>query len=115
MIGANFYAANLSKARLINTDLRGADLGSADLGGATFWLSDLSGCNSEPKPGLPEISRWKEPKGLSSLTYRQFPHGLVELREIFKKAGHRDHEREVNFALNHARRLKSWEQGGLFG
>ena len=115
MQGADFYWANLNKAYLRGTDLRGANLDSADLAGTTFWGVDLSRCNFEPKPGLTDITHWVSLKGLSSLTYKKSSHGLVELREIFKKAGMREQEREVTFALNHNRRLNLWKQGWIGG
>ena len=34
----------------------------------------------------------------------------MELREIFKKAGMRDEERQVTYALNHNRRVNKWEE-----
>ncbi len=37
----------------------------------------------------------------------------MELREAYKKAGMREPERKVTFALNRTRREKLWKQGGL--
>lgn len=110
MIRANLMNANLSKAH-VNADLSGANLEFANLKDTTFWDSDLSGCIFEPKPGLGDITNWVSPKGLSTLTYKRSTHGLVELREIFKKAGMRYQEREITFALNHTRRLILLEDG----
>jgi len=109
LIGTNLEKANLSKAWFYRCNFSGANLEDADLSETTFYLCDLSGCIFEPKPGLPDISHWIIPKGLSSLTYAISPHALQELREIFKKAGQREYEREVTFALNHNRRVKLWK------
>ncbi|MFI5331641.1 MAG: pentapeptide repeat-containing protein [Desulfobaccales bacterium] len=92
--------AQLDYAQLFETDLRGANLMRASVKGAIF----------EPKPGsLPAISKWYEVRGLSSIVYLISPQQLVELREAFKKAGMRDQEREVTFALNHVHRVKIWD------
>ncbi len=37
----------------------------------------------------------------------------MELREAYKKAGMREPERQLTFALNHNRRVKLWEKSGL--
>jgi hypothetical protein len=39
----------------------------------------------------------------------------VELREAYKKAGMREPERQVTFALNHTRREKLWKEEGVLG
>ena len=97
--------ADLRGAKLFGTNLKGAEIGSADLSEAWF----------EPKPGtLPDVSSLVFVKGLSSLRYSNSPHGLVELRELFKKEGVREQERQVTYAINHTRREKLME-GGFFG
>jgi len=109
LIGTNFENANLNKAWFKFADLSGANFFNADLTGTTFFICNLRDTIFEPKPGLPDLSHWMVPKGLSSLTYKISPHALMELREIFKKGGQRDNEREITFALNHNRRIKLWE------
>ena len=37
-------------------------------------------------------------------------YALVELREIYKKGGMREEERQLTFALNHNRRINAWEE-----
>lgn len=114
--GANLFGTDLSRANLREADLREANLCNTDLKGAKLSPADLSKTCFEPKPGtLPDISEFVLVKGLSALTYRNSSHGLVELREAFKKAGLREQERQVTYAYNHTRRLKSWEQGGVTG
>jgi hypothetical protein len=74
----------------------------------------MTGAVFEPKPGsVSDVSFLLNIHGLSSLGYIHSSHGLVELREAYKKAGLKDQEREVTYALNHTRREKLWEQGGL--
>jgi len=132
IIGANLSHANLSRAELIWADLSGAnlseailsgailkmatlsgaDLTLADLSGADLILANLSGARFEPKPGsLPGVTALLYLNGLDSLTfYGTNSYGLMELREIFKKAGMRDQERQVTYALNHTRRVNAWEE-----
>ena len=116
---ADLSRANLWKADLSKADFEGADLSEANLSGANlsetnFHKANLSGAIFEPKPGtLPELSAWLGIKGLSSLTYKSSSYALVDLREAYKKAGMREPERELTFALNHTRRVKLWEKPGL--
>jgi uncharacterized protein YjbI with pentapeptide repeats len=121
---AFLYMANLSHANLSEANLRGADLFSvnlseanlqrADLTRANFINANLSGAIFEPLSGsLPDVPSWFEVKGLLTLTYKNSTYGLVELRGIFKKAGMRDQERQVTYALNYTRREMLWQEGGF--
>lgn len=113
---AFLYGANLSGAVLRQANLNGANLTRADLRNADLRWANLTEAMFEPLPGtLPDLSHLFPAKGLSTLTYKNSPHGLVELRETFKKAGLRDQEREVTFALNHTRRINAWEGEGVVG
>lgn len=119
--GANLWGANLTRAYLIEADLggarlRGAILSGADLTDADLGCSDLSGADLswtrfEPKPGsLPGITGLLYLHGLDSLKFKEAnSYGLMELRETFKKAGMRDQERQLTYALNHIRRVNAWE------
>jgi hypothetical protein len=131
---ANLLRANLSDASLFDADLVGANLKEADLSRANLYLADLAGANLqgvdltkanligvnlrraifEPKLGsLPNISSLFGVQGLSTLIYINSPHGLMELREAYKKAGMREQERQVTYALNHSRQEKLWREGGF--
>lgn len=98
----DLFDADLSEAHLAFTDLRGADLESVNLSGAFF----------EPKPGwLPGVGGLLGITGLDSLRFSgASSYAVVELREIYKKAGMREEERQVTFALNHNRRINAWEE-----
>ncbi len=122
--GALLFDANLSEAILSYANLSGADLSHANLSGADLrevnlsgaWLfgGNLSGAVFEPKHGtVSDVSFLLDIKGLASLQYIFSSHGLVELRETYKKAGLRDQERQVTYALNHTRREKLWDEGGF--
>jgi len=103
---ANLSHANLTGAYLLWADMTGASLEEANLQGTDLRWSNLSRATFEPKAGsIPESSKLISIRGLSSLYYFQSPHGLLELREVYKKAGLRDEERQVTFALNHDRWL----------
>lgn len=128
--GAKLREANLSGAFLLEANLSGADLWSANLNGASLveanlsrsYLQDanlsesnlrsanLSGAFFQPKPGsLPGFSLLGI-KGLDSLTFDgTSSYALVELREIYKKGGMREEERQVNFSLQHTRRVNTWK------
>ncbi len=103
--------ANLNECYLEDADLSGAHLTGAKLKGATFRGVDLKGTVFEPKPGqLPDIISLVTVKNLSRMTYEKSPHGLVELREAFKKAGMRKQEREMTYAIKYNERIRgeSW-------
>lgn len=114
--GASLVEANLSGTELFLANLSGAWLELANLSGARLYWVNLSGAFFEPRPGsVSDVSLLLNNKGLSLLRYDVSSHGLVELRETYKKAGMREEERQVTYALNHTRRLKSWKQGGVTG
>jgi hypothetical protein len=121
---ADLNRANLSYADLSRADLSGAilwgirlnraDLTQANLRGAFFYRADLANVIFETKAGsVQDGSKFLSVKGLPSLKYRDSPHSLVDLREAFKKAGMREPERQVTYALNHNRRIKLWNKPGL--
>lgn len=100
--GANLSSTNLSEANLSSIHLdRSVILKDANLQGAKLWNVILSGnITYEPKSErLPYIPSMATVWGLSSLTFEVSSHGLVELREAFKKAGLRRQEREITYAL----------------
>jgi len=122
---AHLYGAYLTEADLSGADLRGADLTEAFLFRAHLYMANLteadltraylkgaylSGALFEPKPGtLPEGTKLLYLRGLDSLKFDGTgSNGLMDLREIFKKAGMREDERQVTFALNHNRRVNAW-------
>jgi hypothetical protein len=97
-------------------NLGGALLDWADLSGAVLKRANLSEAWFEPKPGsVSDVSLLFNIKGLSLLRYNVSSHSLVELREAYKKAGMREPERQVTFALNHTRREKLWKEEGVLG
>ena len=104
--------ANLTEAILNNSNLSEADLEGASLNMAYMWNADLSGAVFEVKPGsLPNLPSIVTARNLSSITFKESPHALVELREAFKKLGHRTKEREITFAIEHSKRTKAWNRG----
>jgi hypothetical protein len=98
----------LQGAQLWGANLRGADLRFANLSGAILWGATLTSVIFEPQPGaLPYIPSLASARGLSQLTYYDTPHALVELREAFKKAGMRQQEREVTYAIKREERRRA--------
>lgn len=113
---ANLPRANLSGAKLLVAWMKGAYLYDTNLSGAELFVATLSGAWFQPKPGtVSDVSLLLSINGLESLQYANSSHGLVELRETYKKAGLREPERQVTYALNHTRREKLWQEGGLLG
>jgi uncharacterized protein YjbI with pentapeptide repeats len=137
--GANLSQARLSATNLTQADLRGANLRQADLSlryrprkligfrtdlrGANLKEADLKDCILdaytrlpfiyEPKAGAhPYIPSIAELPNLSALTFKKSPHGLVDLREGFKKLGYRKQEREITYAIKHTQRRKLWNDEG---
>lgn len=87
--------AHLSEAQLWKTDLSEAELDYADL---KYVLFDL-------KSGtLPEFNTIVFSKNLHLMQYDESPRSLLELREAFKKAGLRQQEREITYAIEHTKR-----------
>jgi len=124
--GARLQEARLTKAFLVETKLDAATLWSADLRGADLRDTDLSGAELnrarlnhalfEPKPGsITKPVYIGTAQGLWSLWFRDSPHGLVELRDGFRKAGLRRPEREVTFAIERTWRRKMWKEQGFVG
>lgn len=126
---ANLFGADLSGADLSVADLREANLREANLSGANLIRANLYGAKLretnlkdcilrdvegfplfyEPKAGcppyIPSIAKFSD---LKKLTFEKSPHGLVDLREGFKKFGYRKQEREITYALKNTQRRKLW-------
>ncbi|MBI2559703.1 MAG: pentapeptide repeat-containing protein [Planctomycetes bacterium] len=135
--GADLWEANLSEAHLWLADLKkvdltfanlsGANLKQADLSGSNLWRADFSGMDLrkadldsvtfELKPGaLPLIPDFALAENLSRMQYNESPHSLVELRDAFKKAGLRQQEREITYAIEHtARQQQLHDKEGIGG
>lgn len=122
--GVNLWRANLSMADLTLANLSGADLKHANLSGSNLWRANFSGMDLrvanldsvmfELKPGaLPLIPDIALAENLSLMQYKDSPHSLVELRDAFKKAGLRQQEREITYAIEHTRRQLRWKEGIL--
>ena len=86
---ANLTGADLEYALLTDTNLDGADLQGANLLGAIF----------EPR-SVSKIAGIASTANLESVTYRDNPGPLTELRKQFQDAGYRDQERQITYMLN---------------
>ncbi len=118
---ANLSGAYLKGAILLKSDLSGANLSKADLSGAELNKAVLVRTNLEDavffetkmvdtvyEPiHVPLVSTMSEVKGLASLRIsdKGTPSGLNLLREAFKKAGMREQERQVTYAIKHGERI----------
>jgi beta-lactamase superfamily II metal-dependent hydrolase/uncharacterized protein YjbI with pentapeptide repeats len=123
MIGANLANATLSYAKMAQADFSGAILSAAKLdyfsmrGGtlkdtkldeAVLAGADLTDTLFEPFPAKgPSANDLILAPYLATFHYHYSPHGLIELKEAFKKAGLRQQERDVTYSIEHERRLAS--------
>jgi hypothetical protein len=111
--GATLLGADLQEADLWGADLRKADLTDVDIENARLARSNLDGAiyATESPPPSGEL------EGIEGLAGVSFPSGgqtgLVRIRELLKKAGLRELERQATFAIEHgkarhARQSGSW-------
>jgi hypothetical protein len=108
--GADLSGADLSGADLSGAKLIGAPLNETKLGDAFLMKADMANVVFQPKPNaLPHIPFFATAKNLSAMKFENLPHGLVELREAFKKGGFRKQEREITYAIKHTERHKLWD------
>ena len=117
--GADLFEVNLMEADLSLADLTEADLTQAWLYGTKLGETKLKNCIFydvegfplvyEPRAGCPPyIPSIAEFSDFTKLTFEKLPHGLVDLREGFKKLGYRKQEREITYALKYTQRRKLW-------
>lgn len=144
LVKARLGYAKLTSAYLVGARLIGADLGGADLTNANLQDADLTDANLDavnlmganlenvymyntlyvPNPGSsPKNLVTIVSGGLWSLRFLVtrgenksilLPHGLSDIREVFKKAGMRTHEREVTCALKRGENAFRWEKNKGF-
>ncbi len=101
---ANLCNANLSYANLVHANLSDANLVHANLNGAKLANADLTGAIYAPnsEPPNPYVA------GIRGLATVQVPSardevGLVQLRKLLQNAGLREEERQVTYAIEHAK------------
>ena len=112
--GSHIYRTNLRWADLAGAKLQNADIKETDLTGVRLFVADLYSVVFEPKLGaLPEIKSLATAHNLFTLTFRDSPHALIELRNEFRKYGFRDQERQITYAIKRAERNRLWKKGGL--
>jgi hypothetical protein len=123
--GADLRRADLQRAQLWRADLQRAQLDHTNLQGAIIIEADLKDCflynvinfpikNYEPKAGAtPYIPSIAEALWLKDLSYENKVHGLVDLREGFKRLGYRKQERQITYAIKHTGFIKARSEGDL--
>jgi hypothetical protein len=124
---ASLNTANLTEARLADTNFSSSALYSTNLNGAFLIRTNFSKANLvlttlkdtkifwadfyltvfEPAPdSLPPTYFLNSAKNLSYMRYVTSPLALQELRDSFRKAGMRQQERAVTYAIKRSERLQ---------
>ena len=106
----NFKGANLSEAVFTGADLTNADLNGADLNNLTI-IGTILELPFDWKPDIRMVARWR---GLESVMYKEFPHTLTYLRSEFKRAGLRDEERALTYAIEKSKEKILLESSSSF-
>lgn len=122
LIGAKFNGAILLETNLTSTRLDNADFSTAIfrdvklinaflvrtlMNSAKLFEVDLYLVNFEPSAGsLPNTEDIILPANLETMRYTSSPHGLVELRDLFRKAGKRSEERALTYAIKRSERVR---------
>jgi hypothetical protein len=109
---ATFNGAKLDHANFTDADLRGADFVVAEINDSYFGRANVAGLRFEPEPGtLPSPIAIRSAQNLEQITFEHNPDGLLDLREQFRKAGRRDLERRLTYAIEHRRTRIAFESG----
>lgn len=104
---SQLFFANLTGASLIRTNFNKAILVQSNLKDAKIFWPDFYLTIFELAPGsLPPTYLMISAKNLSTMRYISSPLALQELREAFRKAGMRQQEREVTYAIKRNERLQ---------
>ena len=104
---ANLCQAHLREASLTRANLQRASLLEAALGKANFEGANLTSIRFLLGPGpFPDIRVLAHADNLMEVPDGDKPR-WVELREAFKKAGFRDQERQVTYAIKREERLQA--------
>ena len=128
LFGSNLEGANLRLAKLEGANLRGANLEGANLRGANLEGANLREANVKDSrlaltklhdavyaPASPPPNEYLE--GIEGLATVTFPpgqqSGLVQLRELLRRAGLRDLERQATFAIEHNKALHARQRRSL--
>lgn len=113
--GAWFMGVNLRNARFTASSLDGAHfLDNADLTGASFLWASVAGLVFEPRGEL-DYASFRTATDIELMTYRDSADALIQLREAFKKAGRRDLERRVTYAIETTKTNKLLAQNDIVG
>jgi uncharacterized protein YjbI with pentapeptide repeats len=113
--GAKMNKAFLREAELNEADLTAATLVEADLtlasvAGAHLYDADLTAARYAPKSPAPDAFV-AQIKGLTSVVFPDGEEaGLLQLRDLLQKGGHRDLERQATFAIERGRTDHSIER-----
>jgi len=100
---ANLSGADLNQANLSRAELKKANLRQASVAGAHLDSADLTAAFYAPNSPAPD-AYVAQIKGLETVTFPDGEEvGLVQLRDLLQKAGHRDLERQATFAIESGR------------
>ncbi len=107
------YDTNLSGANLSKANMEGAVLKNTDLSGANLLGANLKNAHYEPRPGgIPDIPSVASSKHLSNLKFDS-PHGIIDLRDGFKKAGFKKEAKEMTYLIKASEQYSKRQESGL--
>lgn len=108
--GASFAGTDLSKANLEGADLRNAIFNGTNLAGARLARADVEGALYQPEGEPP--SQLLGLRGLTGIRFKEEgEEGLFKLREVLRKSGLRDLERQATYAIERNRALHDIASG----
>jgi uncharacterized protein YjbI with pentapeptide repeats len=110
---ANLGGAKLNKANLSQAKLQEANLRRASVAGTHLDYADLTAAYYAPSSPAPD-AYVAQIKGLETIFFPDGEEvGLVQLRDLLQKAGHRDLERQATFAIESGRTNHSIARNNL--
>ncbi|UOY06935.1 pentapeptide repeat-containing protein [Muricauda sp. SCSIO 64092] len=115
----SFQGCDLQYADLSGSILDCADFKDAKLKDARLNNSSLYRVNLESVPGfVPNFTELTLSQDLTTLSYKNSPHALMELRKNFSDAGLTRQERQITYAIEKSRptdwKMEAWFRFALF-
>lgn len=111
LIGADFSNATLENVPFMLADLRWANFAGAKMANAQMWETSIANAIFEPDLRNGHPKQFEKSIGYEHLKFLESPAALIEIRELFKKSGRRDIERQLTFAIETSTTLNAYAAG----